>query len=130
MYMQKKKQQAIIHTVIQGRPLGNIAITSSPNGRLCDYCIIVDGKQRLTTLLLFINNKIPYKTKKGDIYYRDFEKVYQMVIKHYKLNQNILEMKDGSDVPLKNQAEYFFNVNFAGVPQDEKHIQRVLELIN
>ncbi|HHL3426282.1 TPA: DUF262 domain-containing protein, partial [Klebsiella pneumoniae] len=84
---------------------------------------VVDGKQRLTTLKLFINNEIPIVIGGEEIYWSEFSRSEQLAFGRPTLSAVILD-----DATEKDRIAYFVAVNFTGVPQSEEHRQKVLKL--
>ena len=84
---------------------------------------IVDGKQRLNTIVEFINNEFP--DKKG-VYYNDFSSVSKRKFTDHQLF-TYQEMNDTCTD--EEVLEQFLLVNFAGVPQSEDHLQFVEKIL-
>ncbi|HHQ6598096.1 TPA: DUF262 domain-containing protein [Serratia fonticola] len=121
----EEQQQAFLHAIVSGFPLGHVAIAKT-----VDWCEkegpfleVVDGKQRLTTLKLFITNVIPFVIDGVPVYWRELSRPEQLAFGKTGLPAVILD--DASRDDLLN---YFIAVNFTGVPQSEEHKRHVLKL--
>jgi hypothetical protein len=57
-----KKKQLFIDTIVKGWPIPKIYLHNTPDGKY----EIVDGQQRISTILLFLNNKFKIKNQSGD----------------------------------------------------------------
>ncbi|ELP6119477.1 TPA: DUF262 domain-containing protein [Vibrio vulnificus] len=119
------EQQALLQSVFMRVPLHATSViireTFSKSNK--PYCEQVDGKQRVTTLIKFQDNEIPYvdpETKK-EIYFRDLSKFDQSEFRKTRLPYLSLETSDGSEPTRLQVLEYFHRTNFAGVPQSEQH---------
>ncbi|EQC3953031.1 DUF262 domain-containing protein [Klebsiella pneumoniae] len=120
-----QEQQTFLLVLISGFPIGSVALAKAPDWDICDgpYIEVVDGKQRLTTLKLFINNEIPIVIGGEEIYWSEFSRSEQLAFGRPTLSAVILD-----DATEKDRLAYFVAVNFTGVPQSEEHRQKVLKL--
>ncbi|QHJ84444.1 MAG: hypothetical protein [Caudoviricetes sp.] len=114
-----EQQQEFLQSLISGFPVGTVAVVTSDNIK-DKYVEVVDGKQRLTTLQLFLENKIPV----GEVYYKDFDAVDKRFFSNI-----FLPYEDLKNQTLKTRVEYFCKVNFSGVPQSENHKAKVYEML-
>nr|UVN09975.1 MAG: protein of unknown function DUF262 [Bacteriophage sp.] len=120
-----QEQQTFLRVLISGFPIGSVALAKAPNWDICDgpYIEVVDGKQRLTTLKLFINNEIPIVIGEEEIYWSELTRSEQLAFGRPTLSAAILD-----DATEKDRIAYFVAVNFTGVPQSEDHRLKVLKL--
>lgn len=120
-----QEQQTFLLVLISGFPIGSVALAKAPDWDICDgpYIEVVDGKQRLTTLKLFINNEIPIVIGGEEIYWSEFSRSEQLAFGRPTLSAVILD-----DATEKDRIAYFVAVNFTGVPQSEEHKLRVTAL--
>jgi Uncharacterized conserved protein len=119
------EQQTFLRVLISGFPIGSVALAKAPDWGDCDgpYIEVVDGKQRLTTLKMFINNEIPIVIDGLEIYWFELSRAEQLCFGRPVLSAVILD-----DATEKDRIDYFVAVNFTGVPQSEAHRQQVLKL--
>jgi hypothetical protein len=123
------EQQELLRTVFRGQPMGGVAVVINDDS-VEKYCEIVDGKQRLTTLLKFRNNEIPYITEEGtEVYHADMSAVDRRAFKSTHMPQYQLLGKDGKSVSLAQKLAFFCRVNFGGIPQDDSHKEKVLSML-
>lgn len=120
-----QEQQTFLRVLISGFPVGSVALAKAPDWDICDgpYIEVVDGKQRLTTLKLFINNEIPIVIGGEEIYWSEFTRSEQLAFGRLALSAVILD-----ETTEKDRIAYFVAVNFTGAPQSEEHRQKVLKL--
>ena len=120
----EKEQVEFIQNLIMGLPVGEISVvldTTCKEGT--KYIEVVDGKQRLITLKKYLNDEVVV-----------WGKVYSDLSPADKrfLSNMILPYTDLSAQSEKDKLEYFYRVNFSGVPQSEEHkqfIKKQLKLI-
>lgn len=80
---------------------------------------IVDGKQRLSTLVEFINNKFP---DSNGFYWDDFSDQGK---NHFFRDAGVSYAEYQENTSDKNILQGFLTINFAGVPQSKEHIEFV-----
>lgn len=85
---------------------------------------IVDGKQRVLTMLSFIKNEFP---DLHNNYYRDLSVTSQRKFLGYR---NVVYVELPEDISDKDILKIFLAINHAGVPQSEEHINFVKEIYN
>ncbi|MEG0097845.1 MAG: DUF262 domain-containing protein [Citrobacter sp.] len=121
----EEEQQTFLRVLISGFPIGSVALAKAPDWDVSDgpYIEVVDGKQRLTTLKMFINNEIPIVIGDEEIFWSEFSRAEQLSFGRPTLTAVILD-----DATTKDRIEYFIAVNFTGVPQSEEHRKKVLKL--
>ena len=82
---------------------------------------IIDGKQRLSTLIEFYEDRFELDGKKfSDLSFRD---------QHAILEKQILII-DTPQLTEKEKYEYFIRINTTGKVMDQEHIEKVKELLN
>ena len=81
--------------------------------------VCVDGLQRLTALLGFLNNEIPI----FNTYYKDFEDVLRDATHSIKININDL-------MDRKNVLKWYIEINSGGTVHSKDEIDRVTKLMN
>ena len=81
---------------------------------------ILDGKQRVTTLCEFYENKFPYK----DRYFNDLSDKDRWHFLEYGISVAEVEEADKKTI-----LKYFLMLNTGGKPMDEKHLNKVKEMI-
>ena len=81
---------------------------------------ILDGKQRLTTLMAFYENKLPYK----GVYYNDLSAKDRNTFL-----QHSTEYAEIRDADRETRLKYFLMLNRGGRPMDEKHLEKVEQML-
>lgn len=92
---------------------------------------VIDGKQRISTIIAYLNNKFPVKVDKDSIYYNDLDQDSKITFGNQHLLGYILYTSEDFD-PLTDldKIKWFEYINFIGTPQDKLHQQKLKELIN
>ena len=81
---------------------------------------ILDGKQRLSTLIQFYENKLQYKGK----YYNELSWKDRQVFKGHAVTY-----ADVKDCDKKDVLKYFLMLNRTGKVMDRKHLENVEKLL-
>ncbi|MCX8795765.1 DUF262 domain-containing protein [Vibrio parahaemolyticus] len=125
----RDQQQCLLESIFHRIPLGGISVVVDPKSS-DKYLEVVDGKQRLTTILKFVDNEFPYIDEYGNfLYYRDLDVVDQRTFTNVILPSNELR-EDGVRKPSRLQIlKFFYRVNFGGTPQAESHRRKVANMI-
>lgn len=91
---------------------------------------VIDGKQRLSTAIDFLNNKFPLTIDGEDYYFENFDKDLQYAFRHrFHFNVHIVYEYHDQIIPDKDLIYLFEMVNFAGTPQDKEHMTNLLKEI-
>ena len=122
---QEEEQQAFLRTAVSGFPLGHVALAKRPDWGTVDgpYIEVVDGKQRLTTIWLFITDEIPLILPEGPMLWSQLTRGEQLAFGSASLPA--VELNNASRAQL---LEFFYTTNFSGVAQSEAHKAHVLQL--
>lgn len=115
-------KQNFIESVYNELNCGVIVLRYNSDKRLAESGAewdVVDGKQRLSTLIEFFNNEFP--DRYGN-YWKDFSVVAQRHFKNIKCMTFYEFRENVSDEDIKRA---FLNVNFTGVPMSKEHIEFV-----
>lgn len=91
---------------------------------------IIDGKQRLSTILSFINNEFPILIEGFGYFYGDLDATSQRLVWGRSLDFKIVYEYDNKKLTDDDYIRLFEYVNFAGTPQDINHIQNLKESLN
>lgn len=116
------QQQELLRSIMMGLPLS--AICAVKEEGVFEY-EIVDGKQRLTTLKLFFDDKIGVEIDGEMVLFSELNQAEQNAFLNTSLP--LIRLKKASKI---DRIRYFLSINFAGVPQSEEHHQKVIEMLN
>lgn len=85
-----------------------------------DYIEIIDGKQRLSSVIDFMNDKFTIILESNEWFYSELPLDYQRLILKYPID--VLYAFDLTD---DQKIQWFTLVNFTGTLQDEKHLEKL-----
>jgi uncharacterized protein with ParB-like and HNH nuclease domain len=117
-------KELLLDSVFKNIEIGKFALihlsTSEWRERGFSYEIL-DGKQRLSTLIEFYENKLSYKGK----YYNDLSWKDRMTFKHH--NVSVAEVESENK---KTILKYFLMLNRTGKAMDEAQLDKVESMLN
>jgi hypothetical protein len=120
------QKEQLIYSVFKGIQLPSVSLLKHfTNYEERQYIYqVIDGKQRLTTLISFINNEFGVKWNKKYYFFNDLHNYLQGNF-YDCIRSNI-----GYDYPDKRVSDndkiaWFEMINFAGTPQDAEHLNRL-----
>jgi hypothetical protein len=95
---------------------------------------VIDGKQRLITLIEFVKGVFPIKFDKKDYFFDDLDDTCQHDIRLFYPKADVAysytDMKDHTPITDDEKIEWFLRVNFSGTPQDEIHHENLKSCFN
>jgi hypothetical protein len=115
-----KDKESLLDSIFNHIRIGTFCFNSKPFNENDTGCEIIDGKQRMTTLIDFRLDKFRYRSKLwSELHPRE-----RSHIREY--NIGIIELQEASK---KEIYEYFLKLNTGGRAQDPNHINHVKELL-
>ena len=126
-----ENKQCLVDSIYQYVGCGSIILRSrsweeldqmADNGDELAFYDVVDGKQRLHTIIEFINNFFP--DSQGN-YYNDLSRTSKRKFLDHQLS-SYFEMENATD---KEVIAQFLKVNFSGIPQSKEHIEYVKSIL-
>lgn len=127
----EKEQQQLLHSIFNGLPFLEVSVVYNHKGPKSEFCEVVDARQRLTTIFKFIDGEIGFILPSGQkVFYSDLSKMQRSTILSSKVTELELSSWDESKpVTLKQKIEYFYAVNFYGMPQSEEHKKKIEDML-
>ena len=121
-----EQQMKYLKFFLRGGRTANIIYFNCPSfgkgeTERCDYpqMVLVDGLQRLTSFLRFLNNEIPV----FNTYYKDFEDAPRDARTMIKFNINDLQTRE-------EVLRWYIEMNSGGIVHSTEEISRVTRLLN
>lgn len=101
---------------------------------------IIDGKQRLTTVIGFLRNEFPIVVEGSEYYYKDLPEELQKMIKWFSFHANVVysniyydnvdeKIKEREFVTDKDKVELYLYLNYSGTPQEQEFMKDLVELV-
>ena len=88
---------------------------------------VLDGKQRLSTLFDFIDNKISV----NGLYFKDLHDADQKFLMNHDVKyRRIISEKDSGDLDIKTKLQLFYEINLYGTKMSDEDLERVQTLLN
>ena len=113
-----KDKVALIDSIFNNVDIGKFTFIKADN--IMDKDEVLDGKQRLTTLLEYYEDRFEYKGYKfSDLSVKD-----QDFIESYTISWG-----ETSNLTEEQKLRYFIKLNTTGKPMDEKHIEKVKKML-
>lgn len=118
----KQAQEELLDSIFNNVDIGRIVLLK--NDYISDILYeVLDGKQRLTTLLMFYNDEITYK---GYYYY---QLPFNMIHHFNNFSFPYAEVKRNQFKSENEIYEYFIKLNTTGKTVSNQHLEKVRQLI-
>jgi len=114
-----EQKRQIVMSVLLKRHIPNVSIFYTSD----DVHKIIDGKQRLTSIFSFVNNEFTIILDGEEFYFNQLPNEYKTEIIYYPVRINIINQEYGVPIDDNFLIHWFDMLNFAGTPQDFKHIE-------
>ena len=101
-----------------------IKLCSDLKDRLERYQII-DGKQRLTTILQFIAGEFPIEVNNTKYYYEDLSEYLQKLLYRFWVTGTVGYSYNDNPITDQEKIDWFEQINFTGTPQDKEHLNKL-----
>lgn len=115
------RRQNLIKSILMGVPIPSIVINDrSKSGWDFDLtCVVIDGKQRVTSILMFLNDELTvegswFGLPEGQIKFSELPLPQQR-----RFKQHTLQFCEGQLETIEHETEVFELINYGGVPQGE-----------
>ena len=114
-----QQKRELIWSVLMNRNIPRMAMINISG----DIYQVIDGKQRLSTMIDFYNNRFHLLIEDEFYLFKDLPEDYQNVISGYFFSYYIVNEDYGNQITDKEKIDWFKFINFAGTPQDIKHFK-------
>lgn len=116
-----EQKRELIISILLGRHIPHISYINRANETL----EIIDGKQRLSTMIDFINDKFTILIEDNEYLFSELPKEYQKEILHFNIKGYEVIEEVGDTILDDDKINWFKLLNYAGTPQDLKHINNL-----
>lgn len=120
-----EQKRELINSMIIGRHIPHMAIVNivDPEDNKKDIWQIIDGKQRLWTMVCFYKNTFTIDIDGICYYFKDLPEDYQLAISHFYFKYYVVNESYNNPITDQQKINWFKFINFAGTPQDAKHMK-------
>jgi len=119
-----KQKQELIISVLKGIKIPSISVILHDNiDSSKNVYKIIDGKQRLSSLIGFLKGEFPIEWEGKEYYYNDLGESAQGEIRFYGVIGDLAYEDDSFPISDEQKIAWFEMINFAGTPQDEEHLK-------
>lgn len=115
--LEQKRQ--IVMSILLRRHIPNLSIFYTTD----EVYKVIDGKQRLSSILAYIDNEFTIVLEGEEYFFKDLPLEYQIELTHYHVRINIINQNYGEPINEDFLIHWFDMLNFAGTPQDFEHIE-------
>ena len=121
------QKRELINSVLIGRHIPHCAIinTISKSNDKEDLFLIIDGKQRLSTLFDFVDDKFTLIIDEKEYLFSELPSDYQSAINCYYFRYYVVNEEWDNRITDEQKITWFKFINYAGTPQDIEHLQRL-----
>lgn len=122
------QKQELILSVLKGIQLPVLTIiqlTEDYKNRDKKVYKIMDGKQRLSTLISFVKGEFPIIYNDEKYYFKDLDSWGQGLLKNYRIKADVGYEYPDTQLTDDEKIAWFEVINFAGVPQDKEHLKQL-----
>lgn len=124
-----QQKQELIKSVCKGIQLFPISVLQKRDEDRRNGVItyqIIDGKQRLSTIISFCKNEFPFIWEENEYYFKDLDEYLQNdFLTGGCIKSNIGYDYASTPISDKHKIMWFELINFSGTQQDEEHMKKL-----
>lgn len=123
VWSQEQKEDLIWSFFLQ-RPIPPLAVINTAS--MDNVCLqIIDGKQRLMTMLDFIKNRFSVTIEGESYLFNELPIDWQNAVNHANIKANEILVEYGKDLSDDEKISWFKQLNFGGTQMDKKHLENL-----
>lgn len=122
-----QKQQFIL-SIMKGLAIPKIAVIRHVNEDDSTVWQIIDGKQRISTYLQYVAGEFPIIHNGIEYFFKDLDELFQFKMNTYDFYGDIAYSYWDKPISDDDKILWFNQINFAGTPQDEEHMNMLLSV--
>lgn len=118
------QKRELINSVLIRRHIPHLSIINiiNPSDTKKDIYQIIDGKQRLSTIFNFIDDKFDIILEGESFLYSELPPDYKLAVSNYEFRYYIVNEEWGNKIADEQKISWFKFINFAGTPQDKEYL--------
>lgn len=119
-----EQKRELVWSLLIGRHIPHCAIINSIDKEddRKEIYLIIDGKQRLSTIFDFIDDKFTIIIEDKEYLFSELPNDYQLAINNFYFRYYIVNEPWGIRITDEEKIAWFKFINFAGTPQDAEHL--------
>ena len=123
------QKRELIWSILMNRNIPTMAMVNVllTKGDIDGVFQVIDGKQRLSSMIDFYNNKYTLLIDGIEYLFNELPIDYQNVIKGYHFAYYIAYEPYGNPFTDQNKIDWFMYINFAGTQQEQEHFERLMK---
>lgn len=121
------QKRELIWSVLIGRHIPHMALinTIDKNDEKQDLWLVIDGKQRFSTLFNFTEDKFTLLIDDKEYLFSELPKDYQQAIEHFYFRYYVINEPWENRITDEQKIKWFKFINYAGTPQDIEHLNNL-----
>lgn len=126
VWTEQQKNDYILNLFENKAEIRPVVIQYAIKDKNDDILEILDGKQRLSTLFDFINNKITVNS----LYFKDLTNEDQEFIMNHKIDyRRIMNRSNSSNLKLETRLQLFYEINLYETKMTDEELKEVQKLL-
>jgi hypothetical protein len=120
-----EQKRELIWSVLLERHIPHVALinTIDRENPMKDLCLVIDGKQRLSTLFDFTDDKFTLEIDGKEYLFSELPDDYQGGINRFYFRYYVVNEPWDDRITDEQKIRWFKLINFAGTPQDSEHLK-------
>lgn len=121
------QKRELIWSILIGRHIPHCAIINGINrdDNMKDVYLIIDGKQRLSTMFDFIDDKFTIDIDGKEYLFSQLPDDYKKEINYYHFRYYVVNEPWDKRITDDQKVAWFKFINFAGTPQELEHLNKL-----
>ena len=120
------QKQQFIESILKGCPIPKITVIRHEFDKTNSVYQVIDGKQRLSTYLAYLDNEFPIVFEDNEYYFKDLgnDLQYEVAYRFY-FHADVAYSYWDTPISDEDKITWFNQINFAGTPQDMEHMKKL-----
>ena len=120
-----EQKRELIWSVLIGRHIPHVALinTIDRENENKDLWLVIDGKQRLSTLFHFVEDKFTLDIDGKEYLFSELPHDYKEAIRHFYFRYYVVNVDWDKRITDEQKINWFKFINYAGTPQDIEHLK-------
>ena len=121
-----EQKRELIYSIFKGLQLPPLCVIQLRTNKDKTIYKIIDGKQRLSTILSFVKNEFSIIWNEKEYFYKDLDwSIQRELLGHGLFRTNIGYEYEDKLISDNDKIKWFEMINFAGTPQDKEHLENL-----